>query len=281
MEMKWAAWVAVSAVASVLFVGCSCASAVDNSTHNLDSIVMESDVSVSAVSSTTTQETTGESTASTTGTGTETSDATGTTTTTGTRAVQYVGRSEAQQQQVITAYPEVVTQIVVVTVTIPPTTTVTAAQNAPLVTVEAPDSAFHPEQDMQFAAQDVTLTLGEALPNLSGLVIQVSTEDGSHGGVSANIYTCDGFQVKTEVFAEEDGSTEEQVTEIVLSRDSVSTGKGVAVGADVSSIFAAYGRDACEELDGGIYRYQTEDGKMLEFLTNGVSVTEIRYTLAQ
>lgn len=296
MEKRFTALAAVSAAAVIAFTGCSCGSNIENSMDDSDQIMMQSDVTVSSAVQTTTAAATetasAEKTTSaeTTDTGTETET---TTVTTGTRAIQFVGRSEAQSPSV-TRKPQVVTQIVVVTVTVPATshttttTTTTEAvtettaapdvpEEEPLYTIAQPDGMFSPEADIRFVQENVELTVGTALPDMSSIAEQVTAGVPEQGGSAANIYTCDGYDVKTEVFTYEDGSTQELVTEIILTGDNVCTTKGVAVGHMTDAIFTAYGFEDWELTETNAYRFQTETGTILEFRTENSVITEIRY----
>ncbi|MBQ8513974.1 MAG: hypothetical protein IJ496_01070 [Ruminococcus sp.] len=289
MEKKLIALVASSAAAAAVFVGCSCGSAVENSIPDSDTIMMQSDVTVSSASATTTKTAKAETeTVLTTGTTMSATNKTEKATTTGTRAIQFVGRSQAQNQ-VVTVKPQVITQIVVVTVTVPAATTVpvetieitetTAAVTTeePLQTVDKPDGFFHQDRDIRFVQDEIEMTVGQAIPSMDSLEAQVTQSTPIYGGTAANIYACEGFDVITEVFAYEDGSTEELIMEIVLTGEKACTTKGVVPGASVDSILAAYGSDSCEITDTNTYRYKAEDGHVLDFCTDGSFVTEIRY----
>ncbi len=295
MNKKIAALVAVSAAAAAIFVGCSCGSAVENSITDSNTIAMQSDITVSSAETFTTTALsevvtiTGKETASTTeGTTISTEK-----TTTGTRAIQFVGRSEARQN-VVTTRAQIVTQIVVVTVTMPPATTTTTtttvtvaetvaetAENQPQrTTAHAPDGVFHPDQDVSFVEQGVEMIIGGAVPGMDGLALQVNSTDPVHGGTSANIYVCDGFDVRTELFSYEDGSMAELITEIILTKENVYTTKGVAVGDTADKIFTAYGFERWELVDSHIYRFKTDNGTVMDFYTDGSYVTEIHYYLS-
>lgn len=286
MEKKWLALVAVSAAAAAVFVGCSCGSAVENSMKDSNTIVMQSEASVFTVTSTTTEAaaTVKESIETTSAVTTSTTEKT----TTGTRAIQFVGRSEAQKP-VATTQPKIVTQIVVVTVTVPATTTTTETETTtvpvetqPLqTTIDMPDGIFHPEQDVRFIYQETELTVGSIASDFHSIAIMISSTDTSNGGTAANIYTCDGFDIRTEVFTYEDGSSEELIMEIILTGSNICTPKGISVGSSVNEILAAYGSEHCEIIDTNVYHYQTEDGHILDFYTDGSYVTEIRYDLIQ
>ncbi|MBQ8687569.1 MAG: hypothetical protein IJ512_03325 [Ruminococcus sp.] len=294
MEKRFAALIAASAAAMIVFVGCSCGSGIENSIDDSNKIVMESDVTVSSAVLETTEIATeavteAEKSIKTTATETETTTET---TTTGTRAVQFVGRPQGQSP--VTAKPQVVTQIVVVTVTVPAattteavtetaaettvtTTTAPAVTEEPLYTIALPDGIFRPEEDVRFVQEDVELSISAALPDMSAVAEQVTAAMPENGGSAANIYICDGYEVKTEVFTLEDGSTQELVTEILLGGDKVCTTKGVAVGHTTDAIFGAYGAEGWELVEDSIYRFRTEDGRILDFTTENSVITEIRY----
>lgn len=289
MEKKLIALVVSSAAAAAVFVGCSCGSAVENSIPDSDTIMMQSDVTLSSVSATTIKATETETeTVLVSGTTTADTKETEEETTTGTRAIQFVGRSQAQNQ-VVTVKPQVITQVVVVTVTVPAATTVPVQQaettaavttEKPLYTIDVPDGIFHAEQDIRFVQDGIEMTVGKAVPVLDSFEAQVTPSTPVNGGTAANIYACEDFDVITEVFTYEDGSTEELIMEIILTGERVCTTKGVVPGASVDSIFAAYGSESCEIADTNIYRYKTEAGHVLDFCTDGSFVTEIKYYLA-
>ncbi len=291
MEKRWLALVALSAAAATAFVGCSCGNRVDNSIGESNQIEVQSDVTVSS-EITTTVTTAAETETSETSAETTTAETTetGETGTTVSRRVQFVG--QAGGRATTAARPVVVTVIVTVTkapATNPPVqTTATTTTTVPvteepvvttttLVTVNMPDGLFTPSQDLCFTVESSSMTVGGIQPALSALAEQVTNGTPVNGGSAAYIYSCDGYQVNTEVMAMADGSTQEQITEILLTGDNVCTNKGIRKGSSIDDIFAAYGNADCEIVDTYIYRYKTEDGYVMDFHTDGYSVSQVRY----
>ncbi len=305
MEKRGLMLVLASAAAAIVMVGCSCANAVDNSVENTNQIMMQSNVTVSSgevKTTTASARTTDVQTAETTISTTETSDATGTTTTVDISNVQFVGRPEGNRQ---TTKPKVVTQVVIVTVTRPrttvsipvitnpvtqamattttttesttTTTTTAVIEEKPLYTAALPDGMFHSQQDVRFVQEGIDVAVGESLPTLGDLVLEVSEGTAENGGFFASIYKCEGYQLKTESFTLEDGSMQERIVGIVLTGARACTGKGIVAGDGIDKVTAAYGTENCEVTAENTYRYKTEDGRVLDFCTDGSVVTEIRY----
>ncbi len=301
MEMKWAALVAVSALASSVFVGCSCARSVDNGENDSAVIQMENDVTISSEAVTTVLTTdallsnTAEMSVTT---GTETSDAGGSTTTgtTISRVVQFAGNANARR----TTKQNVVTRVVVVTVTAAkPVVTTTKATPAPVITtipvettteattvtteatvnmpVNAPDATFTPAQDLCFTVDGKGMQVGAVQPELINLAKETSESAPVYGGTAAYNYICEGYNVLTEVMLLPDGTSQEQITEITISNSKACTNKGITVGSSVDSILAAYGTENCEITDASVYRYKTAEGLAIDFCTDGTTVTQIRY----
>ncbi len=279
MEKRWLALVALLTAAAAAFVGCSCGNKVNNSIDDSDQIEVQSDVTVSSdlATTVTTDATSIISTTTTTGTGTSDSSETGTTVS---KKVQFVGNGGGGR--VTTAKTVVITVVVTVTKppvnTTPPEVSTTASTTeTTLVTVNMPDGMFTPSQDLCFTIDEIAMKVGEMQPALGSLAQKVSDGTPVYGGTAAYIYTCDGYRVNTEVMTMADGTTQEQITEIVLTGDNVCTNKGITRGSSVDSIIAAYGSTECEIVDTYTYRYKTDDGYILDFHTNGTAVTEILY----
>lgn len=286
MEKRWIALVALSAAAVTAFVGCSCGNKVDNSMGDQNQIEVQSDVTVSSeiTAAATTEASAAETTASSETTTAETTE-TSETGTTVSRKVQFVGQAGGGRATT-TAKPVVVTVIVTVTnapvqtttttATVPPTEAPTVTTTT-LVTMNMPDGLFTPAQDLCFTVEGNAMTVGSVQPALSTLAEQVLNGTPVNGGTAAYTYSCDGYRVNTEVMAMADGSTQEQITEIVLTGDNVCTNKGVKAGSSIDTVLAAYGSADCEIVDTYIYRYKTEDGYVMDFVTDGASVTQIQY----
>lgn len=284
MEKRWMALVALSAAVVTAFVGCSCGNKVNNSIDDSNQIEVQSDVTVSSeiTTATTTEASAAETTASSETTTAETTESSETGTTVS-RRVQFVGQAGGGRATT-TAKPVVVT--VVVTVTNAPVQTTTATvppTEAPivttttLVTMNMPDGLFTPEQDLCFTIDGNAMAVGDVQPALSTLAEQIMNGTPVNGGTAAYTYSCDGYRVNTEVMAMADGSAQEQITEIVLTGDNVCTNKGVKAGDPIDTVLAAYGSADCEIVDTYIYRYKTEDGYVMDFVTDGASVTQIQY----
>lgn len=279
MEIKITALLTASAFATIAFVGCSCARSVNNDTDNdFNKIAIESGVTVSSeTSATTTSQTLYTETSSSTTT--ETSSTISGTQTSKSVPVQFVGNPNAR---VTTARP-VATQVVVVTVTLPPKTTeatteaVTTTTVTSAVTQNVPDGIFTPANDMVFTLNSIQLRVGDNQPYLGSYAREVSDGTILHGGTAAYIYRFDGFHVATENMTKPDGSTGEFITEIILTGDDVRTNKGIKRGSTIDDIYAAYGTSQCLNEETNIYRYKTDDGFVLEFCTDGSIVTEIKY----
>ena len=294
--MKWAALVAASAVASGAFVGCSCGNAVDNSMDNMNQIEMQSDVTLSSAETTVTTTTAGRTSAATNVT-TTTCDTTSTTKksetgTTISRAIQFVGQSQARNT---TAKPTVVTKVVIVTVTRAPeataataattvTTTETTAETTTVTTAATtfmttlmPEGLFHADVDMSFIFETWQMNLGGEMPELDAEDVQKTETAAADGGITAYVYSGEGFTVTSEVYANPDGSTQERIREIVMTGEKVCTVKGIKAGSSTDDIIAAYGTEGLEITETFIYRYKTEDGRVLDICTDGSSVKEIKY----
>ncbi len=286
MELKLAALVTASALASALFVGCACTKSVDNGDDDTALIEMGSDVTISseAVTETTASESTlttlSDVTTSTSGTGTSDISETEPTGTTVSRNVQFVGNAGGRATTRATA----ATKVVIVTVTRPktaaatttvttvPTTTVTEATTTTLVTMNMPDGLFTPATDLCFTFDGKTMQVGGTQSELAAMAKEILPGTPVNGGTAAAIYNFDGFSVATETI---DGL--EQITQITISENKACTNKGVTIGDSIDKIHAAYGTENYVLTEEYTYRYKTDDGFVLDFNTNGFTVTGIRY----
>lgn len=283
MEIKIAALVAASAVASAVFVGCSCGRSVDNSAEDMNQIEIESNVTVSSESITE------ESSETVTSAVTETSSVISETETTSALStvstknvsVQFVGQPGGRST---TTQTHAATKVVIVTVTKPSTTkttvSVTKLPETTMATQNAPDGMFNPAQDMCFTSNGIIFKAGDIQPSLASAALQVSEGMPVHGGSESYVYICDGFRVVTENMTKDDGSAGEFITEIVLTGDKVCTNKGIKKGSSIDDIYAAYGKDQCITENANVYRYKTDDNFFMEFCTDGTAVTEIKYYMS-
>lgn len=285
MEFKIASLLAVSVIGTALFVGCSCARSVNNDTDDMNKIEMESNITMSSdtaklttsISSSALKEETSDETT------TKTTTSTSITQTSKSIPVQYVGNPNSR---VTTAKQSVVTQVVVVTVTLPTTTETTTTEaitttQTTIATYNAPDGMFIPVNDMIFRVNDIVVKAGDIQPSLESCSpLYISDSTPVHGGTSARLFCFDEFNIITESFTNEDGTSNELVTEIVLNGDNVHTNKGIKKGSLIDDMYAAYGTDQCLNEETNIYRYKTDDSYVLEFCTDGSYVTEIKYYMS-
>lgn len=300
MEKKWLALVAASAIASAVFVGCSCGNKVDNSMDDMNQIEVQSDVTFSsAETAQTTAATVSSANKSTTVSGVTSSVSEGETSSKVSREIQFAGQSQANKT---TVKPVVVTKVVVVTVTrapaattVPPVittatpeittiettetteTTAAATTTTSLVTLLMPDGMFHGDADLNLSVETIEMSIGNTMPDLGEAVVSKTETTAVNGGVSAYVYSCDGFTVTSDVYANEDGSVQELIREIVLTGSGVCTGKGITIGSSTDDIIAAYGTEGLEVTDTFNYKYKTEDGRVLDICTDGSAVREIKY----
>ncbi len=282
MELKLAALVTASALASALFVGCACTKSVDNGEDDAALIEMSTDVTISseAVTETTFLETTLSDVTTTSDTGNSDTSETGTTETTVSQKVQFVGNTGGRNTTRATA----ATRVVIVTVTRPKTTAATTSTTtvpatvhtevttSTLVTVNMPDGHFTPATDLCFTFDGKTMQVGDTQSGLTSMAKDNVPATPANGGTEANLYIFDGFSVTTETI-----SGLEQITDIKITENKVCTNKGVTVGDSIDDIHSAYGTEKCEVSDGVTYRYKTADGFVLDFITNGFTVTGINY----
>lgn len=282
MELKLVALVTASALASALFVGCACTKSVDNGEDDAALIEIDSDVTISseAVTETTFSETNLSDVTTTSGTGTSDTSETGNTETTVSKKVQFVGNTGGRNTTRATA----ATRVVIVTVTRPkttaataaattvPTTVLTEATTTTLATVNMPDGLFTPTTDLCFTFDGKTMQVGGTQSELVSMAKDKVPATPTNGGVAANLYIFDGFSITTETI----GGLE-QITDIKITENKACTNKGVTVGDSIDDIHAAYGTEKCEVADGVTYRYKTDDGFVLDFITNGFTVTGISY----
>ena len=132
------------------------------------------------------------------------------------------------------------------------------------------------------AAEGVTLTPGakaaEALAALAHLSPTVSAGKSCLGGVDGEdvTYVYPGFRVQT--FRLSEGHPDEEIRWVILSDDSVSTAKKVAIGAPVEFVRSVYGEGTTEtesllEYRGGatLLRFGLREGR----------VVSISYTVAE
>ncbi|MGN0584976.1 MAG: hypothetical protein ACI4JD_05915 [Ruminococcus sp.] len=285
MEIKIAALVAASAVACAVFVGCSCGRSVDNSVEDMNQIEIESNVTVSSeslieASSEIVTSAVTETSSVISESETETTSVLSTASTKNV-SVQFVGQPGGRST---TTQPHAATKVVIVTVTKPRTTETTVSVTKPpettMATQNAPDGMFNPAQDMCFTSNGIVLRAGNIQPSLTSIALQVSDGMPVHGGSDSYVYICDGFRVVTENMTKDDGSAGEFITEIVLTGDKVCTNKGIKKGSSIDEIYAAYGKDQCLTEDTNVYRYKTDDNYVMEFCTDGTSVTEIKYYMS-
>lgn len=285
MEIKIASLLAVSVIGTAFFVGCSCARSVNNDTDDMNKIEMESNITMSSdtaklttsISSSTLKETSEETT-------TKTTTNTSVTQTSKSIPVQYVGDPNSR----VTTAKSVVTQVVVVTVTLPKTTETTTTTTEAITTTETtiatynvPDGMFIPVNDMIFRVNDIAVKAGDIQPSLESYSpLYISDSTPVHGGTSARLFCFEEFNIITESFTNEDGTSNELVTEIVLNGDNVHTNKGIKKGSLIDDMYAAYGTDQCLNEETNIYRYKTDDSYVLEFCTDGSYVTEIKYYMS-
>lgn len=281
MERKIVALLAVSAISTSVFVGCSCTRSVDNDKDDMNKIEVESDVTVSSTIASTTavsKLTSSSDTASSTTTGT-------TTITTGTTVsrsipIQFVGDPNAR----VTNNHEQATVTVIVTVTLPPAeTTETTFETTTVTTLETqnmPDGNFNPDDDMKFKSNDIVVKVGDVQPSLGSYAVSVSESSPAHGGTISRTYQFDDFYVVAEEMTKEDGTSGEFITDIVLSNEKVCTNKGIKKGSTIDEVYAAYGMEKCLNEETNIYRYKTDDGYVMEFCTDGTYVTEIKYYMS-
>lgn len=280
MESKIVALLAVSAISTVVFVGCSCTKSVDNDKDDMNKIAVGSDVTVSSTMATTTTKdkifTSSDTSSYTT---TDTTTSTTGTTTSRSIPVQFVGDPNAR---ISTANQEVATVTVIVTVTLPPTTesTIETTTVTTLETQNMPDGNFNPDDDMRFKSNDIIVKVGDLQPSLGSYAVSVSEGSPVHGGTISRTYYFDDFYVVAEEMTKEDGTSGEFITDIVLSSENVCTNKGIKKGSTIDEMYTAYGMDKCLNEETNIYRYKTDDGYVMEFCTDGTYVTEIKYYMA-
>lgn len=279
MNLKVTALLTASFIGAAGFVGCSCSRSVENQTDDLNMIDVNNDFTTSsAETTTTTTETEPEFSEEETSTTSRTaftyeiiSDAY---TTSKTLQVHYVGDPNQR--------PGMTTKPVVITTTAPPTTTTTTtttvATEPPLVTQNMPDGIFNPASDLTFTANQIVLRAGDLQNSLASYADSVTDAAPVHGGTGAYAYYFgNDYHVISEAMTKPDGAYGDFITEIVLKSDKVCTNKGIKIGSMLSDVYAAYGIEKCLNDEPGKYRYKTDDGYILEFTSDGVSVTGIRY----
>lgn len=279
MDIKIIAMVAASLLCSVVFVGCSCSKSIDKDEKHTDQIEMDAKVTLSSKASYTTSETEHEKTTSASTETSETSDTTGTkaSTTRASVSVQYVGDPNA-----FYATTQPVVQTVIVTVTLPPETTAAAEETTVAATQDMPNAAFDPERDLMFTvADDLVLKVGTIHDSLSTYAESYAPANVDFGGGAAYIYQfANDLTVKTEYLVDGNGTAGEVITDITFRSDKFCTNKGIKSGSSIDEIYAAYGTEkSLFDAEKNMFSYQTDNGYVMEFYTDGNFVTEIKYRM--
>lgn len=138
------------------------------------------------------------------------------------------------------------------------------------------------DEPYAFVVDGVTVTPGElsatVLTALKSRNPAISSKGSCLGGVDGEDvnYVYQGFRIQT--FRLSEGDANEEIRWVTLTDDSVKTEKGIAIGATIEAVKAAYGEPATTTGGTLIYR---RGGTELRFETRNGAVIGIAYTVAE